>query len=108
MNVLESDITLFKDGFAKEPYGVVSMLDYFLMIRTGYWEESVDRYRNAELSRKKRIKNLNPLVTPSGVFNAKNDGGLVGKHSGIIVLDLDKKDNPNIDMITVENRLCED
>ncbi len=42
-----------------------------------------------------------PCVTPSGVFNERKDTGLVGDFTGVIVLDLDAKDNLDIDIDTV-------
>lgn len=51
--------------------------------------EDADSFREA--------KKLMPMYTPSGIFSKRSKDGLI-QHSGYICLDVDGKDNPDIDL----------
>ena len=57
-------------------------------------EEKIDELRAIQDEKKqKAYKNTLPCFTGSGVFKNRTTEGLVG-HSGVLILDIDMKDNP--------------
>lgn len=62
-------------------------------IRDGKWKDEIDAIRSAKTkTEKSRLKKKLPGFTPSGTFKSRKDRSLV-KHSGFIVLDIDKVEN---------------
>jgi predicted P-loop ATPase len=75
-----------------KPDGVLNIDDYLDAIRVGKWQDIVLWVRIAEdePERKERKKKV-PIVTLSGLFNARNANDLI-EHSGFICIDIDAKD----------------
>ena len=76
-----------------------STVNLFDVLTTDKWKHLSDKVR-AEKDKAKRDKlkqQLLPAFTPSGVFkeNERKDEGLI-KHSGMMCIDIDGDDNPNI------------
>ena len=93
IDYMSKSVTVFKDMTTPTPLTTIRYFDYFEMIRDGEWRRDVELY-NSGLTAKKHL----PCITPSGTFKNRKDNGLVGEHTGIIVLDLDFKDNQDIDI----------
>jgi hypothetical protein len=56
----------------------------------------VDRIRSTtDENERKRLKSSLPAITPSGIFSERRANKLIA-HSGLICIDIDGKDNPNI------------
>lgn len=85
--------------------GTIYIRDYFNYIKGGEYRDDVTRYRqsvktigkDSEWTRLIKTGQL-ACVTPSGVFRDRKDNGLASDFTGIIVLDLDAKDNIGIDI----------
>lgn len=80
-------ISLFKHGKdSAVSVSNISIDDYFEKIRNGYWQDGVLNYRATG-----KNKNNNQCVTVSGVFKERQAKKII-KHSGLICLDVDAKD----------------
>lgn len=75
---------------ASIPYGQVDFMDYLDDIKSGRWQDIVLDVING-----KQDKLMAPGVTISGTFSRRESKGLIA-HSGIIAIDLDEQDNPDI------------
>lgn len=102
--LLSNDISLFDNTVCVYPSHSISLIDYFNDIKTVYMPSLVE-YRwyvdngqkyvsNAKYIKSSRIE----CVTPSGRFTERKDSELRGRFTGVIVLDLDAKDNVGIDI----------
>lgn len=110
-NILNSKISLFGDGYinskgdlvpSTKPVEEISFSTYFDFIKNGKWKDKITNVRNGEIE-----KGFLPGVTGSGTFSYRNTKSLI-KHSGVIVIDIDLKDNPDIDFTVLKNRLRKD
>jgi predicted P-loop ATPase len=97
-----SNISIFSKVFDKTPSGVITFDDYLSGIKIGRWEDVVLSYRNGKIK-----KELIPCVTASGTFTQRSYKGLE-QHSDIINIDIDAKDNPEIDVISLRDNLFTD
>jgi predicted P-loop ATPase len=95
-------ISLFPEGYwsnktngfvpANKPNENIEFEEYFYRIKNGHWEDPVLNFRAG------RIQKIQaPYATPSGTFDYRNVKGLIN-HSGILVIDVDAKDNPDINI----------
>jgi hypothetical protein len=86
-------VSLFENVRANKPKARVPLFDY---LQNPGHKINIDRLKSQpdEISRKK-YKGLLTCITPSGVFSERNLAGLY-KHTGIICLDIDGKDNTHI------------
>ena len=101
-------ISIFPEGYysqkldkwvpANKPIENIDFEDYFYRIKNGHWEDAV---LNVRSGRAQKIQA--PYATPSGTFDYRNIKGLIN-HSGLLVIDVDSKDNPeiNIDEISAD------
>ena len=65
-------------------------------IKSGHWAKTIEELRNiTEEKEQKVFKNTLPCFTPSGVFNTRPVEALK-EHSGVLVIDIDTKDNPGL------------
>jgi len=96
MNFLQKKISFYLTSMDIESYQECSFMYYFTWIASGEFDWCVSMVACAE--DKSNAKRNIPCVTPSGVFAARRDSALMGKHTGVIVLDLDYKDNQDIDI----------
>jgi len=96
-------ISIFKDVFEKNTNYDLSFNDYFNKIKDGYWEEKVLNYR---VTKDKKLKELIPAVTPSGLFPEGKKNHQIKQHSGVICMDYDTKENG--DLISKRDELYAD
>ena len=65
-------------------------------IRSGEWKETVEKVRKASPDKQKKLKEALPCFMPSGVFaGAKAED--IRQRSGFIAIDLDGKDNAEVE-----------
>lgn len=93
-------LSVYPEGFWSQKLGKfvpstkpsenIEFEDYIHRIRNRHWEDAVI---NVRAGRWEKIQA--PGVTPSGTFEYRNVKGLVS-HSGIMAIDIDAKDNPDI------------
>lgn len=101
-------ISIFPDGYfskkankwvpSTKPLEHIEFQEYFHRIKTGYWEDPVIDVRAGRIEKIRA-----PYATPSGTFDYRNIKGLIS-HSGILVIDVDSKDNDevNIDELSAD------
>lgn len=102
-NYLGKRISAFRYGLAKKPTAHITFARYFDLIKSEFFKPDVMAYRDG-IGDKAALS----AVMPSGMFINKRNDGLIGFHTGIIVLDLDYKDNKNIDLDILKKRLSRD
>ncbi|MDD2277854.1 MAG: VapE family protein [Bacteroidales bacterium] len=95
-------ISYFTRVFEKKPNDNIDFEDYLSGIKTGRWQDVVFNYRSGKIK-----KQLIPCVTPSGIFSSRNYEGLE-EHSGFINIDIDSKDNPDVDLIAKRDEIYAD
>lgn len=93
-------ISVFPEGFwskklgkfvpSTKPSENLDFDEYIFRIKNRHWEDAVINVRSGRWE-----KIQAPGITPSGTFEYRNVKGLVN-HSGIIAIDIDSKDNPEI------------
>lgn len=92
-----------KLAISPKPSEDMGFKEYIENIEGGYWQDEVLAYRTNKIE-----KLALPGVTPSGVFSYRSAGNL-SKHSGIIVIDIDKDDQlPSYDHNKVRLKLASD
>ena len=65
-------------------------------IKSGHWSKTIEKLRSiSEEKEQKAFKNTLPCFTPSGIFSTRMVDGLK-EHSGILVIDIDTKENPGL------------
>jgi hypothetical protein len=71
--------------------------DFFLKsVEQGIWQDIVITYRNLpEGENKTNFKRKLPAISPSGKF-AERKADALEAHSGILCMDIDEKDNPEM------------
>lgn len=75
------------------PEGEMTFSDYVVNTLMGKWESVVAKARSAETDDEyKKAKEGAPCVTLSGTFESRGAKHLI-KHSGLILMDIDAKDN---------------
>ena len=72
-------------------------LDFFLQaVENGTWQDEVLKYRNLpEGEDRASFKRKLPAISPSGKF-AERKADALEAHSGVLCIDLDQKDNPEM------------
>lgn len=93
--------TLFKNSRAVKPDKVMTLEQFLFAIKSGQWKFAVLKLRaKKNSSHYKTIKGNLPAVTISGEFKVRDKNLPIEKkiraHSGLICLDIDKKDNPKM------------
>lgn len=96
-----SSVSVFKSAKSNVPFGCVDIEKVFDSIKTGKFWGVVKQYRETKDS---SFKKTIPCYTPSGVFSHRSIDGLT-EYTGILSLDIDKKDNPDIDLQAIMNQL---
>ena len=85
---------MFENHFSTEPIKEVR-LDIFLHTRK--FREQVETYRaTTDEKMRKKIKGSLVCVTPSEIFSERRETSMI-KHNGLLCIDIDAKDNPEID-----------
>ena len=96
-NRLDVKVSLFQNCKASGmPVREIFLCDFLSgsTFRAKY-KTTVDRYRAAGDEDKNRLKTSLPAVTVSGTFSKRNSAELIA-HSGLICIDIDEKDNPDV------------
>ena len=102
--------TLFKNSRSKKPDAILTLEQFLFSIKSGQWQDQVDKVRKKKDSHVyKKLKENLPAVTISGDFKVRDKFLTIDKklrrHTGLICLDVDKKDNPKMrtkDLIDAE------
>jgi len=92
----EPRVSLFKDCFSVEPVKE-TMITKFLFPHEKYKKQVEEYRRNNDEKSKKKIKQSLCCITPSGTFSQRQEILLI-THSKLICIDIDSKDNSNIDL----------
>lgn len=92
---------LFKNSFAEKPEGILDIPELVEKLQDGFWKKDILnlRSKSGELSYKK-LKSSLPAITVSAELKSRDKTIPVEKrlkkHTGLICLDIDKKDNPKM------------
>lgn len=104
-------LSIFKNSFSDVPTDKITFEQFIEHVKTGHWKKIVTnlRAKNDEASFK-RLKKTLPAVTISGEFKTRDkdipiEQRLI-KHSGLICLDIDRKDNVNMRTQDLIDREC--
>ena len=97
MNIRTAELSLFLNYYSPVPARSITFEQFCLCVMEGDYADEVNRIRR-ERNKEKRdeLKAVLPAVTISGTFSKRNRESLI-KHSGLICLDIDSKDNPAVD-----------
>jgi len=90
VNIFKREVSVY-DGIKDTKDGCEATLSEVLK-NHGY-EDEVGKYRR---TKRKEDKLALPLFTCSGVFSKRTNDGLI-KHNGVICIDIDKKDNTDVE-----------
>ncbi len=97
----KQEISIYEAYSKPVPGGVVT-IDWFCRYIQGDHRDNDIKHRLQAVAdpdtpdkQRKQIKASLPCFTPSGTFSKRNGAGLI-KHSGFLCLDIDGKDNPDI------------
>jgi predicted P-loop ATPase len=94
-------ISFYQNVFQKKSDTELAVNEYFENIKSGKWQDVVLNYR-AGRGEKTKI----PAVTASGIFDEQRLANQLQKHSGILCIDCDQKDNT--DILNIRERLKND
>lgn len=92
--ILNTEVSLYVNY--TEPYSddTISLLDW--LTADGYKNEIMEIRKCKSVDKVKSLKKHLPAITPSGVFYPKRTSDTLKVHSGFICVDIDSKQNPNI------------
>jgi hypothetical protein len=108
----EKQISFFLGGSSNViPKGTMSFASLIKqMTNTPKIKKQFDELRKTQkldVTKFKRIKNKLPYLTPSGQFTQRNNMSLIrDTYTWVCSVDIDKQDNPKVDMNMVQNMLC--
>ncbi len=101
--IFDRHISLYRNQ--NDVYGAVITLRQFLFSEKHRRE--IEYLRSVEDTKeRKRLKSLLPMATISGLFSYRDQQHLI-KHSGLICIDIDAKDNPVMDAEQTKQQLAE-
>lgn len=91
----EPIVSLFENIYSTEPIQEISLSKF---LHTRKFKEQVEDYRKSTDEKlRKKIKGNLMCITPSGIFSQRQELGLI-KHTGLLCIDIDFKDNPKWDL----------
>lgn len=90
---LQIQVSCFNNFFTPIPCNNVDLDSWLLTDRFQYPVTQIRQNPHSFEARK--LKSQLPCITPSGLFKERCGSGLI-QHSGMICIDIDRKDNPNI------------
>lgn len=100
-------ISLFKTATSKTPAEQITIEEFLKRVKAGLWRKPVERYRETKT---RAIKDGLPAVTISGEFSSRDKNLALSdkliKHSGLICIDIDAKDNPKMSTTHVIDHEC--
>lgn len=101
--IFDRHISLYRNQ--NDVYGAVITLRQFLFSEKH--KREIKYLRSVEDTKeRKRLKSLLPMATISGLFSYRDQQHLI-KHSGLICIDIDAKDNPVMDAEQTKQQLAE-
>ena len=89
-----SKISFYQTCFQSSNSEKIDFEDYLNGIRDGKWQDSVLNYRSGKIKKEK-----NPAITASGFFENQRQATQLTEHSGFLCIDIDSKDNPDINVL---------
>lgn len=88
-------VSTFQNYTSTNSNGKINVWKWLLDINLGY-KDIVDKIRtSANDKEKKQLKAMLPAITPSGIFS-KRKAEHIEEYTGIICIDIDGKDNPQV------------
>ena len=97
-------VSVFENHYSKEPLYEVR-LDKFL--HTTKFKTQVEEYRaSTDDEFRRKIKGSLRCVTPSGTFSQRQESSII-KHTELICVDIDAKDNPMFDLAKAKHMIGE-
>jgi len=102
MNILNQAVSYFtnyRDNVPKD----VELLKF---LTSPKYKQEVEQIRNAKTKEEKdALKSKLPAITPSGIFHTKRNVKNLIRHTGIMQIDIDGKDNPHLNMAETKELL---
>jgi len=93
-SILNTEVSQFKNYFDAVPIKTVNLLQW---LQDDSQKEKVKSIRTIDdKAARDKIKATMPCITVSGTFSNRSKDGLI-KHSGLICIDIDHKDNEHIE-----------
>ncbi len=93
-------VSLFESIFSTEPIKTIRLSKFLLSDK---FRKQVEQYRaNTDKKTRERIKGNLMCITPSGTFSQRRESNII-KHTELLCIDIDSKDNPNIDLADCKN-----
>ena len=90
-------ISFYQTPFQTTSKDQIDFIEYLNGIKNGQWQDVVLSIRaEKNEATKKAKKTKSPAVTASGYFSESRNAAKLTTHSGILCIDCDAKDNPNI------------
>jgi len=87
-------VSVYENYYAKNPMGKVNLLEWFTL--ENEFTPMVEIIRStSDKEKRNRLKASLPAITPCGIFSVRKADKLIS-HSGIICIDIDGKDNPDV------------
>ena len=98
-------VSLFENVFSKESHRKVS-LEKFLFSKR--YKDEIEEYRRCKDKKlRDKVKKSLPCITPSGTFTERKETR-ISNHTGLICIDIDSKDNEEIDLDKSKHIIGED
>jgi hypothetical protein len=94
-------VSYFKNAKSSYPCGTLELIDALKMVKQGMFKPQILKYRETNDSELK--KNI-PAYTASGTFAVRRVADIV-EYNGILVIDIDYKDNTTVDFTVLKSRL---
>lgn len=93
-------VSLFESIFSTEPIKTIRLSKFLLSDK---FRKQVEQYRaNTDKKTRERIKGNLMCITPSGTFSQRRESNII-KHTELLCIDIDSKNNPNIDLADCKN-----
>lgn len=93
MNVLDIEVSCFANYNTPDNPQPINLMNW---LNSGKYAKRVEQIRaTSDKAERDNLKATLPAITPSGLFNRREEKELV-KHSGLIQIDIDEKENKHI------------
>lgn len=102
MSVLRQKVSYFNSYRDVIPKDVI-LIDF---LTSDKYKKEVDKIRTAPAKQERdKLKSQLPAITPSGLFHTRRAVDNLVSHTGLIQIDIDAKDNPDIDISVLKYEL---
>ena len=85
-------VSLFENFKNRNPQKTVKLFEW---LNDPIHKKNIEYYRSLPSEERKKVKEMLPCITASGVFSVRKLDSLI-EHSGLICIDIDAKENPTI------------